>query len=71
MPKVQSRGKVIVDGKEVDLKDFDDSASFSKAPKNSKTSMAKAVEDELEQEVLRQTGHKHHVRAGQSPSGGI
>jgi hypothetical protein len=58
MPKVQSRGKVMVDGKEVDLKDVDDLGYFTKDNKSKdKTPMSKAVEDELEQEVLRQTGH--------------
>ena len=65
MPKVQSHGKVIIDGKEVDLKDFDDST----ADHTHNSKMSKAVEDELEKEVIRQV--RYNPRPGQSKSGGI
>lgn len=45
MAKVRSRGKVIIDGKEVDLGDFDDTRASHTHNKS---------EDELEKETLRQ-----------------
>jgi hypothetical protein len=54
MPKVQSHGKIIIDGKEVDLRDFDDSRANHT---HTSGQMAKAAEDELEKEILRQSGH--------------
>lgn len=33
MPKVIRKGKVIIDGKEINIGDFDDSRSWSKAKK--------------------------------------
>lgn len=56
MPKVQSHGKVIIDGKEIDLGDFDDSTA-DHTHKKPMAKMAKTAQDELEKEVLRQTGH--------------